>query len=309
MTLHQLRIFATVAKHLNITKASAELHITQPSVSQQLKFLEGECRVKLYKKLSRGIELTERGQLFLTDTVPLLLQVERLKEKFKDSHTDGQVGSLTIGGSHSQSVSFLPMLLAVFKETHPHVELTLRTDSSRALEQLVLNSEVEIAVITNPSNSSALNYELCRQESFVAFVSVTHPLAKKQQLTLAELAQAPLVFRKGKDNHTRVSEVLKEVKRRGFKLNIVMRCDSTESLKAAVKAGMGLGILYQDHVDQDAMRGELKKINIPELKMKLPSFIVYPKGISLAPNGQDFLTLLREWPKKTRGVKGSLRVA
>ena len=57
------------------------------------------------------------------------------------------------------------------------------------------------------------------------------------------------------------------------------------------------------------MRGELKKINIPELKMKLPSFIVYPKGISLTPNGQDFLTLLREWPKKTRGVKGSLRAA
>ncbi len=99
LTLHQLRIFAAVAKHLNITKASEELHITQPSVSQQLKFLEEEIGVKLYNKLSRGIELTERGQRLLNDVEPLLLQVDNLKEKFNDTPNNRKVGSLTIGGN------------------------------------------------------------------------------------------------------------------------------------------------------------------------------------------------------------------
>ena len=190
MTLHQLRIFEAVAKHLNITKASKELHITQPSVSYQLKLLEGECRVKLYTKMSRGSELTERGQLLLNDAEPILLQIERMKEKFKDSSTDGKVGSLTIGGSHSLSVSFLPTMLAVFKETHSHVQVTFRTDNSRAVERMVLNSEAELGVLTNPSYSPSFIHEPCRQEELVAFASANHPLAKKQKLTLEELAQA-----------------------------------------------------------------------------------------------------------------------
>ncbi|MCH8054682.1 MAG: LysR family transcriptional regulator, partial [Deltaproteobacteria bacterium] len=290
-------------KHLNMTKASAELHITQPSVSQQLKFLEGECKVKLYTKMSRGIELTERGQLLLNDAEPILLQIERLKEKFKDSSTDGKVGSLTIGGSHSLSVSFLPTMLAVFKETHSHVQVTFRTDNSRAVERMVLNSEAELGVLTNPSYSPSFIHEPCRQEELVAFASANHPLAKKQKLTLEELAQAPLVVKRDKTSKVyRTDEIFRQLEARGFKLNIVMNCESPEALKATVKTGMGLGILYRDIVEPYVKTGELKIIKVPELKMKIDSCIIYLKGKekALSPHFQDFLTLLREWPKKLK---------
>ena len=311
MTLHQLSIFAAVAKHRNITKASKELHITQPSVSQQLKFLEEECGGKLYNKLSRGIELTERGQLFLNDAEPILLEIERLKAKFNGTPTDGKVRSLVIGGSHSPSVSFLPSHLAVFKDTHPKVQLILRTDTSRAIEQLVLNSEAEIALITNPSNSPSLIYKPYRKEELVAFVSVNHPLAKRGELTRAELAQAPLVIKREKTGKAyRTEEIFRQLEREGFKLNIVLECESAEAVKSAVKVGVGLGILYRDIVEPDVKRGELKIIKVPELKMKVDTFIIYPKESPLSPHAQDFLTLLRgEWPKKTQWVKGHLRVA
>lgn len=313
MTLHQLEIFAAVAKHRNITKASEELHITQPSVSQQLKFLEEECGVKLYKKMSRGIELTERGQLFLTDTVPLLLQVERLKEKFKDSPTDGKVRSLVIGGSHSQSVSFLPLPLAVFKETRPQVQVTLRSDSSRMIEQSVLNSEIEIGLITNPSYFPLLIYEPYQREKLVLFIALKHPLANKKKWTLEDLSGTPLVVKARMGGEvSRVEKILKQLENRGIQLNIVMRCESGAVIKTAVKTGVGMGILYRgDYLGGDINpdKGDLKTIEIPELKMKVDTFIIYSKESPLSHHAQDFLTLLRQWRLKTRWAKDSLRVA
>jgi len=215
LTLHQLRIFAAVAKYLNITKASEQLHITQPSVSQQLKFLEEECGVKLYKKMSRGIELTARGQRLLNDVEPLLLQVENLNEKFKDIPNDRKVGFFTIGGGHGPSAYFLPILLAAFKETHPQVQLTLRTNNSRAIEQMVLDSEVEIAMVVNPAPTLQLTMESCRQEELVIFASTKHMLAKRQKLSLAELARAPLIILKRKGAADKTWEILRQIENRG----------------------------------------------------------------------------------------------
>ena len=72
MTLHQLEIFLAVAKHLNVTRAADDMHINQPSVSQQLKLLEENCGVKLYKMMGRKIELTEKGRLFLNEATAIL---------------------------------------------------------------------------------------------------------------------------------------------------------------------------------------------------------------------------------------------
>src|SRR6266850_2599916 len=111
LTLHQLKIFSSIAKFLNITKASAELHISQPSVSQQVRLLQEEYGAKLYQKNGRGIKLTEEGRLFLKEIEPILAQVDLLKKKFG---THPQEGSLTMGGSHSPSASFLPLLASLF---------------------------------------------------------------------------------------------------------------------------------------------------------------------------------------------------
>ncbi len=300
MTLHQLRIFSVVARHLNLTKASKELHISQPSVSYQLRLLEEECRAKLYKKIGRRIELTEEGQFFLFDAEPIIVQVEKLKEKFSNNLTDRKTRSLTVGGTRNLSASFLPTVLAVLKETHPHVQITLRTDTSPAVQRLVLNSEVEIAVVTNPSESPSLIYEPCRQEQVVIFASRKHPLAKKDKLTLTELAQAPLVIKKGKTGELSISEqILKQVQTQRLRLNIIMHCESPEAVKAAVKTGIGLGVSYRDIVEPNLKGSDLKVIKVPELKTQVNSFIIYHKDRPLSPNAQEFLTFLRQWSQKT----------
>ena len=308
MTLHQLNIFAAAAKLLSVTKAGWELHISQPSTSQQLKLLEGECGVRLYKKNGQGIELTREGRLFLREAEPILHQVEKLKRIFSLKLHESETRLLTVGGSHAPSASFLPWLASIFRETHPHTRLVLRTDNSLLIEQLVRNLDVEIAVITNHSASPRFIYEPCRQEAVVFFASSKHLLAKRQQLTLAELAHIPLVvFRRGKVGGT--ANILNQIEEQGFRLNIVMHCETAEAVKAAVKRRMGLGILYRDLVQPDIRRGDLKIIRVPGLEMHTDSFIIYPKQKPLSSDARDFLALLREGPKGTKKSKGSLRPA
>lgn len=299
MTLHQLRIFSAVAKHLNISQAAMALHISQPSVSEQLKLLEEECRVKLYKSTGHGIELTTEGRLFLKEVRPILFQVEELKRKFFLNRPDSKTGYLRVGGSYGPSAIFIPLVAAAFKGAHPEAQIALRTDNSLAMERLVQNSDVELAVTTASFGSPYLVYEPCRQEELVFIASTKHPIARRNPVTVAELAQVALViFRRGRLGG--IAGILNQVEERGFHPNIVMYCESPEALKTAVKTGMGVGTTYKDMVEHDVRRGELKVIDVPELNMRVDSFIIYHKEKPLSADAKDFLALLREWAKGTK---------
>jgi DNA-binding transcriptional LysR family regulator len=301
MTLHQLRIFSSIAKCLNVTKASAELHISQPSVSQQVKLLQEEYGVTLYRKNSRGVQLTDEGLLFLKEIEPILVQFDHLQKKGRDRRKES---SFTIGGSRSPSAAFLPLIASLFKEAHPDIEITLRTDNSAALERMVLASEVEIGVISDPSSSPLLAYEPCREEELIFCLSYDHPMAKRKSLTLAELANTPLiVFKKG--GLRSYKRILNEIESRGLNATVAMYCESSDALKAAAKTGMGIGIIYRDLALPEMNRKELKTIQVEGLAVRSQSHVIYAKNKPLSANANAFLTLLRQKIAPNRQASGS----
>ena len=293
MTLNQIRAFEAVSKHLNMTKAAESLNISQPSVFKQLKSLEDFCGVRLYRKVGREIELTREGRLVQADVREIVLRIQRLGQRFKQAPLAPNGGSLAVGGSHTSSAALIPSLLARFKESHPRTQITFRTKSSCEVEQLVLQSQVEIGIITNPSNSRLLRLLPCREENIVLVISAKHPLAKKFELNMAEVAQGPMIIRKR--GQGRPSEFLKQIESEGLRLNILMECESGQAVKIAVMKGMGIGILYRDSVESEIEAGSLKALKIAGLKrINGKSFIVYRAGQPLSQNAHDFLALLRE---------------
>jgi DNA-binding transcriptional LysR family regulator len=297
MTLNQIRAFEAVAKYLNITRAAESLSISEPSVFKQVKALEEFCGMRLYRKVGRQIELTREGQLVRADAREILLRVERVGQRFKQAAPALTGGSLAVGGSHTPSVALIPSLLARFKESHPHTQIMFRTKSSRGIEQLVLHSQVEIGVVTNPSNSPLLRLVPCREENIVVVVSAKHPLTKKIDLSLAEVVQTPLIVKKGRRG--RPSEFLRQIESQGFRLNILMECESGQAIKIAVLKGMGIGVLYRDQVESELEAGSLQALRIAGLKeISGKSFIVYRKGRPLSHNALDYLALLGGRGKK-----------
>lgn len=286
MTLHQLRIFECVARGLNVTQASAGLHLSQPTASQHLKLLEDECGVKFFSRNSRGVELTREGRAFLEAIAPILRQVELVEATFRANQKARQA-SLLVGGSYSISVSLLPQSLTTFRKTHPGFRFVLETNDSRVLERRVLDSQLDIAVITNPSHSPMIVYELYRRHKVVAFALPNYPLVGRI-IKLAELAETPLVFRTG-------SSTLNELEKLGVRLNLAVQCEAADAVKASVYNGMGVGILHWESVENDIAAGMLKQIRVPELeKLQVRSYIIYDQRKPLAPIAQAFLELLRE---------------
>jgi DNA-binding transcriptional LysR family regulator len=292
MTLHQLKIFEAVAEHLNITNVSRKLQVSQPSVSKQLRLLEQEYGLKFYVKSGRGIKLTQEGQLFQVTVKPILEQMEGLKRTFENRVAEGRAKSLVVGSSPSPAAFLLSAVLKSFVELHPTVHPTLRTGYPHAIKEMILNAEVDIALTITLPDHPQIIAEPIHSEEIVAVVSSRHPLAKKGRLNEAELAQAPFVIMKG-------GRIAEEIEKMGLKLNVVMWCDSVEPIKEYVQAGLGVGLFYRGSAEAGLREGYFKVIEIPRLKnIRVTYFVIYRKGIPLSTNGQDLLTLLRQWSKK-----------
>jgi DNA-binding transcriptional LysR family regulator len=305
MTLHQLKVFLAVANHSSITKASQELHISEPSVYQQVKLLQNNFGRCFYRRVGRGIELTTEGRAFFTQASEVLRKADELERQFTTGSVLTEKECIVVGGSHVLSASILVNLLVTFKSRRPDVQVHFRTKSSPFIERLVANDKVDLGLITNATSNSQLIVEPFRQEEMVVIVSRQHPLARQHSLTLRELARGPLIIR-GR-NKSSSQQILDDVRQQGFQLNIFMKCDSAQGVKVAVARGLGLGLLYRSHIEQEIKTGELKIIQVPDLKKYIQSFIIYKAGKTLLPATQELLELLRQSrhgkPTKKKGQK------
>jgi DNA-binding transcriptional LysR family regulator len=279
------------------TKASQELHVSEPSVYQQVKSLQMSFARNLYKKTGRGIELTPEGRAFSAEAAEILRKAEELDKRFSIQPASSFTEHIVVGGSHVLSASILSSVLTTFKSTRPNLQLDFRTKSSPFIERLVVNNQVYLGLITNATSSSQLIVEPFRQEEMVVIISRRHPLAGKRDLRISELARGPLIIRGRKKSSSQL--ILKEVEQQGYRLNIFMKCDSAQAVKVAVARGLGLGLLYRSHVEQEIKTGELKVIEVPGLKKYIQSFIIYKAEKPLLPIAQELLELLR----KSRQVK------
>jgi DNA-binding transcriptional LysR family regulator len=293
MTLHQLKIFDAVARNLSFTKAAGELRISQPSVFQQIKALEVSCGKTLYTKRGRGIALTPVGREFGAETRKIIEGMRLLESHYGDPSLHNFLEPLVVGGCHALSAWVLPTLIAKYKHKNPNAQISLRTKSSPVIERLVLESEVDIALVTNPPSSSLLRVEPYRDETMVFVVSQHHALANNRHLSLIELAQGPLIIRERKKSLSR--KLLDQLELQGYQPNILMICDSAYAVKNAVLAGLGIGIIYRDHVRHEIKNGALGTVKVHGLKkVHIQSFIIYRADKMFTRSTQDFYNLLKD---------------
>ncbi len=286
MTLHQLKIFESVARHLNVTRASQELHMSQPGVSQQLKLLEQHYEARFVVRVGRGVELTDQGHAFLDAIRSILAQAEKIESVFKVKSKE-KTSFLTVGGSRSHTVTVLPEILKTFKQNHPWVQFVLESNDSSTMERHILNAAVEIALINHPSYSDQIAYEPYKEMEIVAFALAKSPFIGKK-ITLEELFRIPLVVR-------RRSTTLRELLRQGYKPNIAVQCDVSEAVKGAVQKELGVGILYRETIEPDLKSRNLKILHVPDLeKIRTQSFIIYNRSKPLSAVAREFLHALHE---------------
>ena len=296
MTLDRFKVFAAAARYRSVTRASEALYITQPAVTKQLKALERDFNANLYRRIGRGIELTEVGQAVLGKVKKILKSYNSLIPTSTASRSTAKVETLTIGGTYGPSASLLQSAMARFNESHPKAVLSLRTDNKVVIGGLVLNGDVDIAVLlTEAPPNPRLTMETYCLEPLVAFVHPQHPLAKEPRITWEELSRFGYVIRKRLGSTGATGQYIQELRKQGVYLKVVMRCDTPDGVKETVRNKLGVGLLFRGSVEHNIKRGEFKAIKLPaNAVVEGKYFIVYHKSRPLSPLAQDFLTFLRQ---------------
>ena len=294
MEFQQLKAFAAVAQHKNITAAARELNTTQPAVSKQLKKLECSYNIKLLIRRGTGVELTPEGVEFLKYVEPILETVQTLERRFSTLRNANSTSPLRIGGVYAIATSVLPALVDTFKKQYQKLEVVLRSNSGSTLEQMLTKGFLDLLITTIAPNSADLTAEPCMRMKVVAVVGKGFHLPNQKVLMLRDVEHVPLIIRNDPEGRRMTETFLRKMRDEGIKPNILMQCDSPEAIKTAVRKKLGIGILYEDLVKEDLARGSFRRVRISDLPAEVQSYVVYDKQRPLSASAEVFLNILRK---------------
>jgi DNA-binding transcriptional LysR family regulator len=236
--LRQLRYFVAVAEERNLTRAARRLHIAQQSLSQQIRSLEAQLGVALFERTTRGVELTELGEVLLREARPVLAQAERAVDAVRRA-ARGEQGELRVGFLASVANHLMPPLVRSFRERHPGVALHTEDVTIAALVAGLREGSLD-AGISRPPLVDDLESELIASEPVAAVLPDGHPLAERDELGLSELAGEPWVLTPRESWPPWHRKYDEEYAQAGYRPRVVQRGSSVQNLLALVAAGVGI---------------------------------------------------------------------
>jgi DNA-binding transcriptional LysR family regulator len=275
----RLVVFRTVAEQRSFRKAAEELYLTQPAVSFQVRALEEDLGVQLFDRTGSHIALTEAGKLLLRysqQVNALLVRAEHEIAALSGDHA----GQLALGVSTTIAQYVLPRLLGIFTREHPRVHPTMISGNTEHIVEAVETQKITLGLIEGPARSRAIKCEPFLEDELVLIVSAAHEWAELESIPCSEIATTPLLMRERGSGTRRVVEMALE--RQGLKQNsmrIVMELDSTEAIKSAVEAGLGVGFVSRWAIAKDLRLGtHFKIVEVAGLRIKRDFSVAYASG-------------------------------
>jgi DNA-binding transcriptional LysR family regulator len=260
----RLKVFRTVAEHLNFRKAAEHLFLTQPAVTLQIKALEDDLGVRLFDRAANSVALTPQGTLLLGYATKIATLVSEAEQEL--GAEDGKVsGELSLGVSTTIAQYVLPRLLGAFLDEHPRVQFSLHSGNTDEVVHLLLESKLSIGLIEGPARDRGIRTEHFMQDELVL---VTPRAFESNRLSRDQLLASSLLMREHGSGSRHVVETALE--KAGLRLKTfkkVMDLDSTETIKSAVEAGLGIGFVSRWAISKELELGALKIAEVTGLRI------------------------------------------
>lgn len=296
MDIHQLRVFTLVFKNRSFSKASEELHLTQPTISDHVKSLENELDCKLFDRLGRTIIPTKEAEALYSHAMEIIEKANITKDiigRFKKDLT----GELIIGASTIPGTYLIPSLMAAFQRKYPAVSFQICISDSKDIGEKVLKHELLLGVVGTKFSNGDINHIPFVEDELIV---VSSPLLiKNDTITLKDLIKFPMILREEGSGTRRELEKIFETK--GVTLEdtkIAGIFGSTDAVKQAVKAGLGFSVLSKLSVTDELKHKVLKEIKLTDIQMKRKFYIVTHKKRTLPFLYNNFLEHLKAESKK-----------
>ena len=289
-TLRQLRVFESAARHLSLTRAAEELHLTPPAVSIQVRQLEGHAHAELFERAGRGLKLTQAGAEVLARAREILGQIQAAEEAIEGLAT--LEGGLLDVAVINAGDYFFPWLIAAFRERHPRIRVRLSVGNRDELLERLAAHEVDLAVMSHPPADPRFAARPFAPHPHVIVAAPGHALVGKRAIALERVAREPLITREpGSATRLAMEQAFHEA---GVVPRVEMEIASNETVKQAVAAGFGLGFLSAHAVHQELLLGRLAVLAVKGFPVMRQWYVVHLRERRLPPITEAFERFLVE---------------
>ncbi|MBS3936748.1 MAG: LysR family transcriptional regulator [Sulfuritalea sp.] len=288
VTLRQLKVFESVARHLSFSRAAEELHLTQPAVSMQVKQLEEQAGLPLTEMIGKKVYLTEAGEEVARHARLLAQQLREAGEAL-DAIKGVRGGRLSVGVI-STAKYFAPHLLAEFRRRQPGIELRLGVHNRETVVRKLAENEVDLAIMGQPPLEFPTVAEAFADHPLVIIGAPDHPLAQRKKVAPSLLNEETFIIREpGSGTRAAMERYFSDAR---IAPRQSMELVSDEAIKQAVMAGLGLAFISAHAVSLECEVGRLAILPVTGMPVIRRWFVVHRAEKALLPVAETFRAFL-----------------
>jgi len=235
--LRLLRYFIAVAEDLHFTRAAARLHISQPSLSHEIRALERTLGTPLFRRTRRWVKLTEAGALLLSEARAIVERTEEAGRRVARAGR-GEIGQLNVGFAMSAAGDLLPNAVLAYRARFPEVNVHIQELTTAEQIEALMTDELEVGLVHDVALPPELRAVAVRRDTLVAALPSGHHLAKRARIALSDLKAELFVVGPGQSHHYVVSACASA----GFVPQISQETSDTVTCLVLVASGVGVGV-------------------------------------------------------------------
>ncbi len=292
MELRVLKYFLAVAREGSVTGAAHRLHVTQPTLSRQLKDLEDELGQRLFVRGSHSVSLTAEGMLLRQRAEEIMTIVNKTRSDFSARHRIA--GDVYVGGGESEAMSLLAEVIRDVRDRHPAIRFHLYSGNAEDVMDRLDRGTLDFGVLIQPVDISKYDaLPLPYKDVWGLVMPVGHPLAEKKGIAPEDLDGIPLLFsRQVLQYGSSENPCLEWLGKSASELNIAATYNLIYNAALLVRAGVGCAVTLDRLVPTGVRSGLVFRPFVPKLESSLD--IVWKKGQFFSPAASAFLSRLQE---------------
>ncbi|MPM11223.1 HTH-type transcriptional regulator HdfR [bioreactor metagenome] len=288
------KVFCQVSKSKSFSKASKELYMTQPAVSQAVMQLERELDIRLFNRTPKGVTLTNEGKLLFEYVNSAINLISSGEEKILESK-DLTVGELKIGVGDTISKYFLLSYLEVFHNKYPNLKFKIINGTTSELCDLIKSGEIDIAICNLPINDSSLEVKPCGKVKDIFVCGEKYKDLTNKKIPLEEMVKYPLIFLEPSSNSRKYVE--KFMLSKGVKISPEFELGSFDLLLEFAKINLGIACVVKEFSKEYLEKGLLYEVKILEEIPSRSIGVCYLKKVPLSLASTKFVEILESKKK------------
>ena len=289
MTFRHLKIFVSLYENnFNTTKTAASMHMTQPAVSLAVKELEQYYGVALFDRIGNRLKITPAGLRFYEYSSHIIALFDEMDNSMKNWDL---AGTIRVGSSITIGSQFLPAYVNSFQSRYPGTRVKAQIAPSKQLEQLILNNELDFALIEGSSHNPSFICEEYMEDHLTVICPANGQFQPGQEISIHEFCQQNFLLREHGSGTRETFE--NTIAAAGFSIEPIWEAVSTTALVKAVISGIGISILPHRMIADAIQQGQVIAVTVKGLEFKRKFNIIYHQKKFLTAAARSFIELCR----------------